>query len=339
MKQVKYIILALGVVVAMLTSCEKELDFNGSEDAIEAIGITVLASPDTTLEAIVARTVPFTEISAYDYDIRKNPNAEEFIKEMFKTSLVLETATVSYSVNGSTPLPMHYSQDSHNYRCDYRPKVGDVIEVFASDSSYPSATAKFTVPDAPSGYVEIVSGSKYKQDKTIDQLETGRTDGGSDTVADVRLRLKGIDTSKYYRLVVRSTTEKEENGQIVWDTNECFHSSDLIFKDIRLMKPRHGWYSNFSNVFGGGVVNAEEYECVITTRLRWGDVGKRIVEVELQTISEDLYHYLKSVMLYEVYAQMSLDEQTEAVQIFSNIDGGYGIAGALVRSPRQRIVF
>ncbi len=76
------------------------------------------------------------------------------------------------------------------------------------------------------------------------------------------------------------------------------------------MKPRHRWYQNFSNVFGGEAANAEEYESVVTTRLRRGDVGKRIVGVELQTISEDLYHYLKSVMLYEVYAQMSLDEQT-----------------------------
>ncbi len=44
-------------------------------------------------------------------------------------------------------------------------------------------------------------------------------------------------------------------------------------------------------------------------------------------------------MLYEVYAQMSLDEQTESVQIYSNIDGGYGIAGGLFRSPKQRIAF
>lgn len=158
-------------------------------------------------------------------------------------------------------------------------------------------------------------------------------------MVDIRLRLKGIDASKYYRLVVRSTTEKEENGQIVWDTNEYFHSADPIFKDVRLMKPRHGWCKNFSNVFGGEAANVEEYECVVTTRLRRGDVGKRIVEVELQTISEDLYHYLKSVMLYEVYAQMSLDERTESVQIYSNIDGGYGIAGGLVRSPKQRIAF
>ncbi len=339
MKHLKYLILSFSIVFVMLTSCEKELDFKGSEDVVEAIGMTVLASPDTTLEAVVAHTYPFTRINPQQYDVRKNPNAESAVSGLFKKTAVLDTAVVSYSVNGATPKPMYYNADSHTFRCDYQPKLGDVIEVFASDPSYPTASAKFTVPTTPSAYAEIVSGNKYQQYYTVDHIETGRVDGGQDTVADVRIRLKGIDASKYYRLVVRSMTETEVDGQTVWDTNECFHSSDLIFRDMRLLKPRHGWYSKFSNLFEGAAVNAEEYECVVTTRLRRGDVGKRIVEVELQTITEDLYHYLKSVMLYEVYAQMSLDEQTEAVQIFSNINGGYGIAGALVRSQKQTIAF
>lgn len=344
MKSLKYFITAFSIVFIMLTSCEKELDFNGSEDPIEAISISVVASQDTTLVAMIAHTYPFSdsEVAKYDDRLHHNPLQSEYgTNYLFQTSAVLKTATVSYSVNGSSPRPMTYDSDTYCFCSDYQPKLGDVIQVFASDSNYPSASAKFSMPAENNSSVEIVESRKYEQDQTLDLLETNDylDSSGCDTIVDVTLRLKGIDLSKHYRLVIRSMIEKEVDGQMVWDTNECFHSADPIFKDIRLTKPRKGWYSNFSNVFAGTDVNAEEYKCVVTTRLRRGDVGKRIVDVELQTISEELYRYLKSAMLYQVYIQYPIGEQSETVQIFSNIDGGYGIAGALVRSPRQRMVF
>lgn len=339
MKRLRYIVFAFGIVAAMLASCEKELDFNGSEDAINAMAISVVASPDTTLEAIVAQTYFFGDVDA-NCDPRANPYYYDLSVNKLFDSSTLKTATVKYAVNGSSPVPMKYDAEASRFRSDYRPKLGDVIEIFASAPNNPSASAKVVMPSEVSASVEIVDNYKYQQDFTLDVLETGRMDGGCDTLVDMTLQLKGIKTSEYYILKVRSYTEKiDDNGNLVYDTNECFTSTDPIFKDIRLTYPRKGWYRNFSNVFPGTAVNASEYKCRVTTRLRRGDIGKRLVEVELQTISSDLYNYLKSVMLYQVYVQLPVGDQTEAVQITSNINGGYGIAGTLVRSQKQTLVF
>lgn len=92
-------------------------------------------------------------------------------------------------------------------------------------------------------------------------------------------------------------------------------------------------------MFAGTAAGGPGYECTVTTRLRKGDVGKRIVEVELQSLTEDLYYYLKSVMLYQVYLQTINDAQTEAVQIHSNVDGGFGIAGGLLGTEKRAVAF
>lgn len=86
--------------------------------------------------------------------------------------------------------------------------------------------------------VEIVGTRKYQQDHLLDQLETGYFDGGQDTVVDISLRMKGLEPSGYYRLNVRSLTEKVVDGKKVYDTNDCYHSYDPLFQDIRLSKPR-----------------------------------------------------------------------------------------------------
>ena len=318
----------MSIVAVVLTGCERELGFDEGGEDLNVIAISMVASPDTTLEAIVARTYRAGVVGTEGTDV----------EETFLKSATLRFATVAYSVNGGEPVAMTYDAERCRFRSDYRPKAGDVIMISASEPNFPSAAASVTMPvNVPS--VEIVRARKYQQDYTLDLLETGRADGGQDTVVDITLRMKGLEASGHYRLNVRSLTEKVVDGKTVYDANDCFHSYDPLFKDIRLTKPRDGWYSEFSNVFDGMAAGGHDYECTVTTRLRNGAVGKRIVEVRLQSVTEDLYYYLKSVMLYQVYMQTINDAQTEAVQIHSNVDGGYGIAGGLMSSPRQTVVF
>lgn len=47
---------ALSIVAVVLTGCEKELGFDEGGENLNVIAISMVASPDTTLEAIVART-------------------------------------------------------------------------------------------------------------------------------------------------------------------------------------------------------------------------------------------------------------------------------------------
>ena len=53
MKRLKYLISALSIVAVVLTGCEKELGFDEGGENLNVIAISMVASPDTTLEAIV----------------------------------------------------------------------------------------------------------------------------------------------------------------------------------------------------------------------------------------------------------------------------------------------
>ena len=55
------------------------------------------------------------------------------------------------------------------------------------------------------------------------------------------------------------------------------------------------------------------------------DVPARVM-VELQALSPELYRYLKSVELFRITEN---DAFSEPVQIYSNVQNGWGIFGAL----------
>ena len=130
----------------------------------------------------------------------------------------------------------------------------------------------------------------------------------------------------YYRLKVRSIGYylDTSNGEDGYFMSDVFSSADVIFKDERLVKRYWGWPAGFSNVFDDHLFDGKEYTFTIESRMRWGSDPH--VTVELQAITRELYNYLKSVMLYRITDQ---DSYTESIQIYSNVNGGYGILGAL----------
>ena len=175
----------MSIVAVVLTGCEKELGFDEGGENLNVIAISMVASPDTTLEAIVARTYRTGVVGTEGTDV----------EQTFLKAATLRFATVTYSVNGASPVEMVYDAEHCRFRSDYRPKAGDVIAVSASEQNFPSVSANFTMPTvAPT--VEIVRTRKYRQDHLLDQLETGYFDGGQDTVVDISLRMKGLEPSR-----------------------------------------------------------------------------------------------------------------------------------------------
>lgn len=59
------------------------------------------------------------------------------------------------------------------------------------------------------------------------------------------------------------------------------------------------------------------------------------VDIELQSITPDFYHYLNSVWIYRITDR---DAYSETVLIHSNVDNGWGIVGALA-TERHTIRF
>ena len=121
---------------------------------------------------------------------------------------------------------------------------------------------------------------------------------------------------------------------------DIFFSEDELFLDSRLNTNFGGWPAFFSNVFDDELLKGGEYTFVVDspkpvvqeTQYEMHELfpnGEWIepqVMVELQAISPEYYRYLKSVELYRVSES---DAFTEPVQIYSNVQNGWGIFGSL----------
>jgi hypothetical protein len=151
-----------------------------------------------------------------------------------------------------------------------------------------------------------------------------------DTIMRITLRLTDpAQERNYYRLKVRSIGEKPFNISRVDSTvnyvfSDIYTSGDVIFMDNTLTKDYAGWPAGFSNVFDDHLFDGQSYTFSVEARMRTGR-NQRVV-VELQSLTPDLYYYLKSVRLYRATDQ---DAYTEAIRLHSNVVDGWGIVGGL----------
>lgn len=117
--------------------------------------------------------------------------------------------------------------------------------------------------------------------------------------------------------------------------NDVFTSDDeTLFKDTDIYAKRGNWPRYFSNIFSDQRFNGTQHKFTINVDLVAPREQTKLI-VELQSITKELYFYLKSLMVYSITPQ---DEYTEAIQIYSNVTDGWGIVGA-VNKDRHVITF
>lgn len=329
--------MAFPLAVLLLSNCEKVLPYP-DEDA-GRLEINSLADPDTTLSMYVFRTFSSMEATVtsmmltdyWKYMLLSDYNADSLVKK----DIVLESADAKVIVNGSEEYRFRYDPEKHNYTCNYQPDEGDVLRFEVTAEDYPPVAAEVTVPQA--GRLEILGTRKFVDSKWSSGVSSdGIMDWGMDTVMSITLRLTDPGSERnYYRLKIRSIGEnRNEAGELIdYSFSDVFESSDVIFMDENLVEGCWGWPANFSNIFDDRIFNGTSYTFTVESRQRFGD--NTHVVVELQSITPELYYYLKSIMLYRITDQ---DAYTEAIQIYSNVDSGWGIAGG-ISGEKQTIYF
>lgn len=324
-----YAVLSVAATITLLMcGCEKVIRVDG-ENLKNAEGITLsaLATTDTNLMISVSRAYLFSDIPPIFYEDFYHYEKGGPDSFYFKIA-VLPDAELKVTVN-DRDCPMRYDPKNYCFTSDYRPAAGDRITIRAKAKDLTDASAEAVVPEPQK--IEVVKCEKfYDKNRIFFDDETLTDFGGEDTVARITLRISDPGNEhNYYRLVVRSIAHDTFYDKIhdvtrdVYRATDIFTSSDIIFKDQRLVKGYSGWKAYFSNVFEDSMFNGKEYEFDVETRMRFGDNPR--VEIELQSITPDLYHYLRALMLYRITDQ---DSYTEAIQIHSNVDNGFGILGA-----------
>ncbi|MCI6212860.1 DUF4249 domain-containing protein [Bacteroides heparinolyticus] len=309
-------------ILILLTGCEQVMDVEEGIGHGQGLMLNALAATDTVFTASVSRTFLFTEVPALSYldywEYAMHPDS------FYYRDAMCSEAQVELSVNGKERYAMRYDAERYNYVSDYMPRSGDRLTLRVRVDGMDEVSAQTVIP--ASQRLEVVGCEKFYAGKYSTSGDL--IDLAKDTIARITLRL--IDPkseTNYYRLKVRSIAYDKpanDDSQIIFMYSDIYTSGDVIFMDERLSESYGGWPAYFSNVFDDHLFDGKEYTFSIETRLRFGE--RPHVVIELQSITRDLYYYLKSVMLYRIIFQ---DAYTEAVQIHSNVSNGWGILGAI----------
>ena len=320
------------LLMAVLTSCEKEIEFSEQYDS--GIAVYAIADPGQ----------PFSMRISRSFTVNDNPsvvfsNYSKYYSELdslYKAKIVIADAHVEVTVNGVDKYTMQYNPTNpYAYTCDYMPKVGDNISVYITVPGYKDVSASATIEQPKK--IEILRTEVVYQeigDKQAYVVTNPLTGGlepfGEDSV--MRLTLKMTDPvgeHNFYRLRVCSISERTrvyfgEHTSTFYSLTDVFTSDDIIFSDNMLTKPFGYWKEGFSNVFDDHLFNGQEYTFTVETRKPLGE--NQHVIVELQTISQDLYYFLKSYLLFRISTD---DVYMTPIGLYSNIRDGWGIMGAL----------
>ena len=227
---------------------------------------------------------------------------------------------------------MHYDETKpYVYVCDYTPKEGDNIAITVNAAGYKTISATTKVEKAQK--VEIVKTEVVYKENGYDGstiMVNPLFKYGVDSVMLITMHLNDpVGEHNFYRLKVRGVAEGEEVivGSITrrfYSLCDVFDSDDIIFADNQLTKPFGDWKAGFSNVFDDHLFNGRSYTFTVESRKRYCD-NPRVI-VELETISQDLYYFLKS---YQVFRISTDDVYMNPIGLYSNIVNGWGILGSL----------
>lgn len=342
MKNISYI--ATGVFITLcISACEVILPFDNESDTDkEGLVINALAVPDQPMEAYITKTYRSSEEPPWTHGYARPENPDTYYYEEYQINNInnllnvytgseslkaefkrdqLRDAKVEVVVNGTARYTMNYNNEKLCYKCDYKPRSDDEITLQVTRGEK-EAQATAQIPTQP--HIEIVDTKIEKRSAE------GILDGTiyyTGNVVKMKLRIKEPDSQRrYYKLRVRGvglpSLAMYDSIRVI---NDFYSSNDLVFRDERLDKKWGGWPIFFSDVFENKAFAGTDYTVDIETFA----ISRFLMPgyiIELQTLTEDYYRYLKSVMLYRIAASGPF---AESVYIHSNSSSGWGILGAV----------
>lgn len=316
-----YIFLAV-----LLSSCEKTIEL----DSIVPNELTVyaLASAGQPFRAYISHNMPVA--GAPDFYYLDYEDFCDDTKAFFAENMVVKNAEPILTVNRNRTFSLSYDPVTLSYSCDYIPAAGDRIELKITAPGYPVASSSTTV-EKPLKLDSLQCDITYDEAASAAQHDWSRKmhgydQYGADSVATITLSFKDVAQERnYYRLKVRSVGEylSLTGSRTLYSVSDAFTSTDPIYHDKQLIKGYGDWEPFITNVFDDQLFDGREYTTTITSRMR--NEKNNYIIVELQSISPELYYYLKSFQLYRISTD---DVYSTPIGLYCNITNGWGILGS-----------
>ncbi len=301
---VKYSVWVVLIVISW--SCEKIIDFN-SDDVRAKMVINSVLCPDDLLVVSLMESNSVLGDNTYT-------SLDDRTVQVFKDNSLIET--LIYGNNGN-----YFSENIY-------PTVGESYDLKVLNNGEEELTAKATVPIP----IEIIS------------VDTEMVK--NDTWVELFITFKDpVNAGNYYKLSLEEKIKKDHslvkgsanNDSLVsykWidlDQNAFLSSmgavpNDGIVQDITFNK----YY-----IFSDQIIDGKTFTLRVSTPIRLPDNNEPYsMVVNLQSLSEDYFYYLKSKTLYDALSNNSF---VEPIGIMSNINNGMGIFGAMAPSKKEII--
>jgi len=322
----KYLsIIFLAILTACFSGCINELEFDGEV------------------------TKPYLVMNGYvtpDSVVKVHLTKSKFFLQSDETFTFVTNATVKLYVNNSEKEIMTYTSEGY-YTSTYKPLVGDIIKIVASNSEFSNVNSTIEVLN-PSVILSVDS-SNHVYEKTP-MISGYSSNGGSvilDTTGysineqcDFKVKFRDpADKNNYYRISFKMINYYENDS-----TSEqipYFYSDDMVFtngQEATDIIDISAYSSNY-NEFSDELFNGKEYKLKVSYNLhslyytdekylQYNENPKlplrRELYITLNSISKAYFLYLKT----RAASANEVEFFSEPVQVYSNIMGGLGILGS-----------
>jgi len=316
-------------MAGIYSSCEKVIEFEGEALERKLVMYSVM-NPDSLIDLYISYSHPIFDTD-FSYEQLTSANVS-----LFRDDTFIETLTYR------TPLPKPL----------YAPEVS--LSNYVSISEIPVPGRSYRLEVSLPGYISVSSEAVLPTPVPIISLDTTRITyreydwEWSEWHASLRFR-DPPGEENYYRLVLRQISGFYTGEKFLPYSNDfpvIIAEEDILWiqTDDPLLNSEEDDNSIFGSdipntfsVFSDELISGKEYELdfLINPYLEYLDTSYHEFfqfRIELQTISKDLYLYLRT---YSGQYENGNDFFAEPVIIHSNVRDGLGIFGASTSSDHS----
>lgn len=300
-------------------SCEKDWEKYETENL--EMNLFILAEADSTIRGWVMPVLDyFSEFTG------------RFFESTSSSITITNAISAMYSVNDGEKIRLEKNKAQTDFIAKPVLKAGDKVNLEMTGYYYNPVKASVVIPDKPQIEYENLGLEKI-DDGEYFMLKVKIKDNG----AKKNYYMVSVFSSAVDSVYVYYRNDNKLYGSFRWSaTSSVFTSKDVIFKDDQVKRKPKGMPNDFSNVFSDKSFNGKDYEFIIGCPINLGtsiisntelySVVKSIenqVTFSLCELTEEYYNY------YKMYEHT---DKSNGVVYFSNVDGGFGLFGALNRT-------
>ncbi len=299
-----FLLLLIGLTIS---SCEKVIDIN-IPDKSRKIVVNSIIDPESELSLSLAQSKSVLEDN---------------------TLLILEDAEAQVFEDGIFVGTMEYSGFDTYHLADFYPSIGKSYKIEVNHSVLDAVTAEVSIPDP----VHIL------------EMDTSTSIGewGNRTY-NVNLSIDDLPGTNYYAVAISLTNHIYDwENEVFLDSTVTYSTyistlsetetgigDDLIDNDLSFFIDNKLF---FSDAIFSGQGSAKELALEYYV---YSPEDSVLVDVSLYHIDKSYYYYSVS---RQKYYRSSGNPFSEPVQVYNNIENGFGIFTSYTRTSKQYIVF